>query len=268
MLLRTQFGLRRHPAKTCMLSKGAAMAGGAAAAGAAMYAFCLRKCPNDGNFTVMGVDLGKISDRAKGGASSAANKLFGDPEGKEGKDAEGAKGAEGKKAASCPAPEESFDMNGKDCPEEGECLNDNKPYDTFKEAWKQCGEVDGCGIVMKNTDGKYYLRREEDPDKEDMPNAGMAYECKATEGKKEAKKEEMSKMDKKLIQVAESTCKLDCKLQSLMAMAAGAGLAAGAHSAMNKKALGPLDQWTAGPVLGVLSNQFQAGARLEYISME
>jgi len=46
----------------------------------------------------------------------------------------------------------------------GSCLNGNTPYSTLEEAWAQCELVNGCGNILRWTNGNYYLRRDTDPD--------------------------------------------------------------------------------------------------------
>lgn len=55
------------------------------------------------------------------------------------------------------------------------CINRNAPLKTLKEAWKQCGKVAGCSIIMFwKKDGHYYLRTASDT-KKDEPNSGNFY---------------------------------------------------------------------------------------------
>lgn len=65
----------------------------------------------------------------------------------------------------CPVPETPRSLpHGKGCPPHGTCLNGNTIYDTLEEAWLLCAEVDGCGAILENADGKFLLRRASDPD--------------------------------------------------------------------------------------------------------
>jgi hypothetical protein len=51
------------------------------------------------------------------------------------------------------------------------CINRNAPLKTLKEAWKQCGKVAGCSIIMFwKKDGHYYLRTDSDTKKNDKKN--------------------------------------------------------------------------------------------------
>jgi len=58
------------------------------------------------------------------------------------------------------------------------CISGNKGYTTFAEAWEACGIVAECGEVMRWTEeGRYYLRRLDDPDLEKAGAASIEYRC-------------------------------------------------------------------------------------------
>eukprot|EP00930_Biecheleria_cincta_P056229 TRINITY_DN42390_c0_g1_i1.p1 TRINITY_DN42390_c0_g1~~TRINITY_DN42390_c0_g1_i1.p1 ORF type:complete len:485 (-),score=56.21 TRINITY_DN42390_c0_g1_i1:172-1626(-) len=67
--------------------------------------------------------------------------------------------------SSCPPPYPKFEQQALSCPGRGlsGCLNGNKAYSSFSQAWSACGIVEGCGVVMKWRNGKYFLRRSTDP---------------------------------------------------------------------------------------------------------
>jgi len=79
----------------------------------------------------------------------------------------------------CPIPDfPAFYGYGKGCPESvaykkafTTCLDGNKAYPTFAEAWAACGRNDECQAVLQDKDNQYYLRRASDPD---LP-AGQGY---------------------------------------------------------------------------------------------
>jgi len=82
----------------------------------------------------------------------------------------------------CPPPTENYDAYRKDCPNRrrnaNRCLNGNRAYDSFSEAWAACATVAQCAYVMKYTNQKYYLRRETDPDRLDITTQmSMKYTC-------------------------------------------------------------------------------------------
>ena len=41
----------------------------------------------------------------------------------------------------------------------GGCINGNTGYWEYQTAWKRCGEIKQCKMIMKYTNGKYYLRK-------------------------------------------------------------------------------------------------------------
>eukprot|EP00929_Paragymnodinium_shiwhaense_P057413 TRINITY_DN28736_c0_g1_i2.p1 TRINITY_DN28736_c0_g1~~TRINITY_DN28736_c0_g1_i2.p1 ORF type:complete len:369 (+),score=96.97 TRINITY_DN28736_c0_g1_i2:138-1244(+) len=66
----------------------------------------------------------------------------------------------------CPPGADATDASG--------CLNGNKGYKSFTDAWVKCGETKGCGRIAKyQLNGKYYLRRRSDL-------AGLALDKNAT----------------------------------------------------------------------------------------
>jgi len=81
--------------------------------------------------------------------------------------------------ASCPLAREELLSKGRDCPEGGSCVNGNKPFKTFADAWKACGIIAECGFIMKHPTRGYYLRRASDPPARDGRDAwpGMEYSC-------------------------------------------------------------------------------------------
>jgi len=82
-------------------------------------------------------------------------------------------------ARTCSVPAEAFILDGKDCPENDDpssCLAENRLHSSFAEAWQACSTTSDCGFIMKYSDGKYYLRRASDPDR-NLPSAGMMYTC-------------------------------------------------------------------------------------------
>ena len=79
----------------------------------------------------------------------------------------------------CAAPAEALTVNFKNCKNRGSCLNGNKGYTRFGEAWSVCKVTTDCAFIMKFTNGKYYLRRSSDTDDPGIPNSGMAFTCSA-----------------------------------------------------------------------------------------
>ena len=65
----------------------------------------------------------------------------------------------------CDVPVNDIVNYGFYCLDKDACLNNNKPYYSLVEAWKMCGKVEGCGFVMRYSNGKYYLRRLSDAHK-------------------------------------------------------------------------------------------------------
>lgn len=81
----------------------------------------------------------------------------------------------------CSPPEESFDLSQKGCPTDSmsSCVANNKNYATFADAWAACGAIPECGVIMRWTDGGYFLRRSSDPDFPVSGAASMLYSCTA-----------------------------------------------------------------------------------------
>ena len=57
------------------------------------------------------------------------------------------------------------------------CLNSNKSYSSFEEAWKACGTVSGCDRINKQGPTNYYLRRASDPLKMHSMFWYVEYDC-------------------------------------------------------------------------------------------
>ena len=64
----------------------------------------------------------------------------------------------------CDLPDEHDIDHGFHC--KGQCLDNNQQHVTLEGAWKRCGEVLGCEVVMRNSVGAFYLRRLSDLTKE------------------------------------------------------------------------------------------------------
>ena len=66
----------------------------------------------------------------------------------------------------CAIPSQQDVDHGKACPSNSVplCVDGNIGYATLPESWKKCGTVSECGFVMRGNDGKFYLRRANDPD--------------------------------------------------------------------------------------------------------
>merc|ERR1719336_3363311 len=83
-----------------------------------------------------------------------------------------------------PPSSEKFDLPHKGCPVDGDassCLSNDEHYYTLGEAWEACGRISECGIIMKYTDGYFYLRRHSDPDMEIAGSHSMLYTCRQHE---------------------------------------------------------------------------------------
>lgn len=86
--------------------------------------------------------------------------------------------------AACLPPQEDRrepTLEARACGKSG-CIHQNKGYREFSQAWYACGNVDGCDVVMKWTNGKYYLRRSSDPIYQRRrflrdPKLGIPYHC-------------------------------------------------------------------------------------------
>jgi len=81
-------------------------------------------------------------------------------------------------AATC-APPSAPDTTGRNCPAYG-CLNHNAGYGTLAAAWSLCGSTDGCAHVMAYSNGKFYLRRRDDPARGNDGTTGYTYNCDVT----------------------------------------------------------------------------------------
>lgn len=86
-----------------------------------------------------------------------------------------------------PDPQKFVSRVGKGCPNPGKvngawgtsCLNLNRPYARLSEAWEKCGATPGCGAVMRYSNGKFFLRRESDPDDATIKHVELyPYQCK------------------------------------------------------------------------------------------
>mmetsp|Transcript_37714 Transcript_37714/g.66296 ORF Transcript_37714/g.66296 Transcript_37714/m.66296 type:complete len:484 (+) Transcript_37714:66-1517(+) len=100
----------------------------------------------------------------------------------------------------CPVPDilnvkTKYATVGKGC-EPGHCLEGNRAYDTFSDAWEKCGLTVECSFVMKHSDGNFYLRRDSDPDDASAENVKVfSYDCPQTA-------DEMNIIDKKAVRMA------------------------------------------------------------------
>jgi len=80
-----------------------------------------------------------------------------------------------------PPASENFNLPHKGCPADGDsssCVANDEHFQTLVEAWEACGRITECGIIMKYTDGYYYLRRRSDPDMDIAGSHSMLYNCK------------------------------------------------------------------------------------------
>jgi len=80
----------------------------------------------------------------------------------------------------CSPPTRGFDLPHKGCPVENDpssCVANDAHYRTLEEAWDACSRIEECGIVMKYTDGYFYLRRRSDPDREIAGARSILYTC-------------------------------------------------------------------------------------------
>lgn len=81
----------------------------------------------------------------------------------------------------CGPPEEKFALPHKGCPNNNTdlttCVAHNQNFATFAQAWAACGELTECGLVMRFTNGRFYLRRLSDPDLTLAGAASMLHEC-------------------------------------------------------------------------------------------
>ena len=77
-----------------------------------------------------------------------------------------------------PPLKQHFDY-GKGCPdgEESKCLNKNKEYNNIKWAWEECNEVLDCAFIMRFKEGKYFHRRESDPNMTGPGIWGYRFDC-------------------------------------------------------------------------------------------
>lgn len=89
-----------------------------------------------------------------------------------------------RKAACSPPAKESFHLPHKGCPvhdSTASCLANNTEYRTFAEAWAECGARAECGVVMRWTNGLFYLRRLSDPDRPTKGAGSTLYSCEAAD---------------------------------------------------------------------------------------
>ena len=85
----------------------------------------------------------------------------------------------------CPIPDEKDPAtilnanSGKNCVDNrrSECINDNTKYNTYTDAWNSCNKSTNCDVIMKATDGGYYLRRTTDPDDNNKSNSLLKGRC-------------------------------------------------------------------------------------------
>ena len=77
----------------------------------------------------------------------------------------------------CPVSND-FKSGGFSCPHG--CLNGNIGYSDFASAWKNCEQINGCGKIMKYTDGNFYLRRSSDEKFEDSRVQYVDFRCLGT----------------------------------------------------------------------------------------
>lgn len=86
-------------------------------------------------------------------------------------------------ALTCPPPVSGFNLPAKGCGHHGHngynsnCVASNSHFFTLGHAWKACGEYTACSIVMRWTDGMYYLRSSSDDDEPVAGAASMRYRC-------------------------------------------------------------------------------------------
>merc|ERR1719330_1126365 len=88
----------------------------------------------------------------------------------------------------CEPPTAGFDLPHKGCPKENDrstCVANNANFHTLREAWDACSRTAECGVIMKFTDGYFYLRRRSDPDRELAGSRSIFYTCKRHEIVKE-----------------------------------------------------------------------------------
>merc|ERR1712013_964947 len=105
---------------------------------------------------------------------------------------------------SCPLPASpKFEKKGKHCGEEG-CLYNNIPIKTLSVAWDQCGKIAKCKLIMQyHGDGKFYLRRESDPDDNRANNTLFSYQCQVKP--KEKREEKMVKTEEEEVEQQPTT---------------------------------------------------------------
>jgi len=80
----------------------------------------------------------------------------------------------------CSAPTSAFTLPHKGCPIENNkesCLANDAHFHTLDDAWDACSRTAECGLVMKFTDGYFYMRRRSDPDREMAGANSMLYRC-------------------------------------------------------------------------------------------
>mmetsp|Transcript_127015 Transcript_127015/g.230605 ORF Transcript_127015/g.230605 Transcript_127015/m.230605 type:complete len:431 (+) Transcript_127015:51-1343(+) len=88
----------------------------------------------------------------------------------------------------CPMPDlHKFEPVGKGCSAIEGCLRGNHGYHNLKRAWKICGQTAYCGAVLQSPDGKFYLRRSNDPNEKIEGMKLYKFSCLAgsTENKEE-----------------------------------------------------------------------------------
>lgn len=85
----------------------------------------------------------------------------------------------------CSAPDENFVYPWMGCTND-DCLRENRPLDSWGEAWEECGNMRECGAIVRWHTGKYYLRRADDPftsgevSKGGRVDATQFYKCRET----------------------------------------------------------------------------------------
>merc|ERR1719189_3454607 len=79
-----------------------------------------------------------------------------------------------------PPPETEFTLTHKGCPVENDktsCVANDAHFHTLGEAWDACSRTAECGLIMKFSDGYFYMRRRSDPDREVAGSHSMLYTC-------------------------------------------------------------------------------------------
>lgn len=83
----------------------------------------------------------------------------------------------------CPLP--SMRIGGKNCAKGADCINDingtDVGYYSVADAWERCGSMEECGGIAHRSNGKFYLRRSDDPDRENKHGEWYSYCSKEPE---------------------------------------------------------------------------------------